>query len=145
MARFKSVRFRRLSGQPKYDHYKGTRAHLFNVSSVRHKLVYIAEGEFDATILEQEGRAAVGVPGINNFRDEWRWLFVGNDVRIIFDSDPPGTEAFEATRRAVGKIKRKLEPLADSIFSVQLPEGHDVTSLYCEDKDQLLEILSEYE
>jgi hypothetical protein len=142
---YRTSRFRRLEGTPKYDHPKGERAHLFNISSVRHPKVYLTEGEFDATILEQTGRAAVGVPGVNSFREEWRWLFVGNDVRIIFDSEEPDTEAFKAVRSAVGRIVRQLEPLTSRLEVIDLPVGEDVSSLYVRDPAGLEEILRQYD
>jgi len=142
---YRTSRFRRLEGAPKYDHPKGERPHLFNISSVRHPKVYLTEGEFDATILEQTGRAAVGVPGVNSFREEWRWLFVANDVRIIFDSEEPGTEAYKAVRTALGRIVRQLEPLASRIEVVDLPVGEDVSSLYVSDPAALEGILRNYD
>jgi len=144
---FKTVRFRRLEGTPKYDQIKHERAHLFNVSSVRHHIVHITEGEFDATILEQIGRPAVGVPGINNFVEHWRWLFVGNDVRLVFDADEPGSEAWKQVRRAVGQIGRWLEPVVDYFQVVELPEGSgDITDIYLRGGREALEgILSVYD
>jgi hypothetical protein len=145
LTQYVATRFRRLTGTPKYDRPKGEKAHLFNVSSVRHRVVHLAEGEFDATILEQVGRHAVGVPGIHNFREEWRWLFAGNEVRIVFDHDEPGTEAFKQTRQAIGQIKRWIEPVADDFLVVELPVGHDVGTLYLEDPDALAEVLKQYD
>lgn len=145
LAHYRTARFRRLTGEPKYDHPKGERAHLFNISSVKHRTIYITEGEFDATILEQTGRPAVGVPGINNFREEWRWLFVGNDIRIIFDSEKPDSQAFKDVRQALGRIVRQLEPLAEKIEVIELPVGEDVSSLYVSNPNGLEEILRQYD
>ncbi len=144
MGRLRSVRFRRLTPDHprKYETMRGDHPHLFNVSSVRHPVVYITEGEFDAIILEQVGRKAVGVPGINNFRPEWRWLFLGNHVRLVFDSDE-GDQAQENVTRARYKVKNWLEPLAESFDDVRLPNGHDVSSLYVADKTTLIDILEE--
>lgn len=145
LANYRTARFRRLTGEPKYDHPKGERPHLFNISSVKHHTIYITEGEFDATILEQTGRAAVGVPGVNNFREEWRWLFVGNDIRIVFDSEVPGTEAFKAVRQALGRVVRQLEPLAERVEVIELPMGEDISSLYVSNPTGLEEILRQYD
>lgn len=142
---YRTARFRRLNGTPKYDHPKGERAHLFNVSSVRHPTVYLTEGEFDATILEQTGRPAVGVPGINNFRDEWRWLFVGNDIRIVFDSEEPGTEAYKAVRTALGRVVRQLEPVSSRLEVIELPVGEDISSFYVKDPEGLEATLRQYD
>jgi len=144
MGRLRSCRFRRLTpGYPrKYETMKGDQPHMFNVSSLRHPLVYIAEGEFDAIVLEQLGRKAVGVPGINNFLPQWRWLFLGNHVRLVFDSDE-GTVANDNVQRSRYRIKNWLEPLAESFDDVRLPSGHDVSSLYVEDRRALIDILED--
>lgn len=146
LGQLKTVRFRRLDGEgPKYDSPKGEKAHLFNISSVRHPVVHITEGEFDATIIEQVGRHAVGVPGINNFNPAWKWLFGGVDVRIVFDSDEPGSEAWTSTRRAVGSLKRQLDSVADTVQVLELPTGHDVSSFYVQDPEGFLEVLAQYD
>jgi hypothetical protein len=143
MGRLRSVRFRRLGDRhPKYETMRGDQPHMFNVSSLRHPLVYIAEGEFDAIVLEQLGRKAVGVPGINNFLPQWRWLFLGNHVRLVFDSDE-NTVANDNVQRSRYRIKNWLEPLAESFDDVRLPAGHDVSSLYVTDKRQLIDILED--
>jgi len=147
---FKTVRFRRLNPgpeQPKYDQFKHERPHLFNISSVRHHVVHITEGEFDATILEQVGRHAVGVPGINNFPEYWKWLFVGNDVRLVFDADEPGSEAWKNVRRAVGQIARWLESVAEIFQVVELPAGSgDITDLFLRGGKEAVEgVLSVYD
>lgn len=133
----RGVRFRRLDdGQPKYLHIKSHKGHLFNVGSVKHHRVYLTEGEFDALILEQMGLPAVGVPGAEAFKQEWKWLFVGNDVRIIFDADDAG-------KQAAGQLNRLLRGVAEETQVVRLPEGEDVSSLYRQNKDTLLQILGD--
>lgn len=144
-ADIKTLRYRRLSGYPKYDQSKHERAHLFNISSVRHRTVHITEGEFDAIVLEQIGRRSVGVPGINNFREQWRWLFIGNDVRIVFDSDKPGTEAEKNTKRAVFQVKKWLDPIAENVQVVTLPLEHDVSSFFVENPEGLKELMAQYD
>jgi DNA primase len=147
LAQYKTTRFRRLDpgSRPKYEGYKGERAHLFNISSVRHKVVHVTEGEFDATLLEQLGRHSVGVPGINNFEEDWKWLFLDNDVRVVFDSEVPQSEAHKGVQKALAHLKQWVEPIADRISFIQLPTGHDVTSLYLEDPTALEEILAAYD
>jgi DNA primase len=133
----RGVRFRRLDdGQPKYLHVKAQRGHLFNVGSVKHKRVYLTEGEFDAIILEQLGLPAVGVPGAESFKEEWKWLFVGNEVRIIFDGDDAG-------RQSAGQLNRLLRKVADETMVVKLPDGEDVSSLYTNSPDILDQILGD--
>lgn len=136
--RVRAMRFRRLDGKPKYTQVRGERPHLFNVSSVKHYIVYVTEGEFDAILMEQLGFNAVGVPGANSFRDDWRWLFIGNDVRIVFDGDAPGLEAAR-------KLEALLVKVADNTAVVELPAEHDISSLYTEDPKALYEVLEAYD
>ena len=136
--KLRGVRFRRLEGSPKYDHIKGEKLHLFNVSSVKHNRVYLTEGEFDAIILEQLGFPAVGIPGVATFKDEWKWLFIGNDVRIVFDGDKAGQDA---ARRVGHTLKRVVEDLE----IVEMPTDHDVTSLFKAEPEILRELLLAYE
>lgn len=138
MGALRGVRFRRLSGDPKYDHLKGEKAHLFNVGSVRHHRVFLTEGEFDAIVLEQLGYPAVGVPGANGFKEEWKWLFLGNEVRIIFDAD-------EAGKKAARAVKSTLSRVVEGLEIIQLPPDHDVGSLFVEDAQALLELIEAYE
>lgn len=148
LARYRATRFRRLSGleeKPKYEGFKHERVHLFNVSSVRHKKVYLTEGEFDATLLEQLGRHAVGIPGVNNFKDEWRWLFTGNEVRLVLDGEVKGTDAWKAVLRNTHRLKGLIEPIASDFVVVELPIGHDVSSLYLQDPAELEEVLAQYD
>jgi len=56
--------------------------------------VWIAEGCIDTLSLVQMGYAAVGVPGVHGFRDEWLSRFDGVGQTIIcFDNDGPGQQA----------------------------------------------------
>jgi len=136
----RAIRFRRLDPEStrKYDAPPGEKGHLFNVGSVRHHTVYLTEGEFDAIVLEQMGYPAVGVPGANNFKEEWKWLFLGNQVRIVMDAD-------EAGQKAGLKLARILGPIAEDVERVQLPEGHDVSSLYVESEEALRECIRAFD
>lgn len=134
----RGVRFRRLDGTPKYDAVKGEKAHLFNVGSVKHHRVYITEGEFDAIVLEQLGYPAVGVPGATNFKEEWKWLFIGNDVRIIFDGDDAG-------KKAARRIAHDLRRVTEGLEVIELPIGADVSDLHLDDPGQLIELIKNYE
>ena len=100
--------------------------------------MHLTEGEFDAILLEQLGINAVGVPGASTFRDDWRWLFVGNDVRIIFDADKAGTDSALA-------VERLLRTVAERVAIVKLPDDHDVSSLFVENPDELWGVLEAYD
>lgn len=132
-----ALRYRSLdpNAQAKYrDHY-GEKGHLFNVGSLRNPVVHLTEGEFDAMILEQQGFNAVGVPGVHRFKEEWRWLFLGCDIRIVMDGDQPGQEAAE-------RLSGIIEPYANRVDVIDLPEGEDVSSMFVKDREGLLGCLS---
>src|SRR5207253_3033457 len=53
--------------------------------------VLVCEGAIDALSATQLGYAAVGVPGVAGFRDDWFPLFRGvGRVTVLFDNDPAG-------------------------------------------------------
>jgi DNA primase len=119
-----SYRFRRIGeGQPKYIQAKNSRQHLFNVVDSCRPHVYITEGEFDCIILKQIGLDAVGVAGVNGFKDSWVWLFQGVDVTIAYDGDEEG-------KRAGMSLARLMTRHAENVDILKVPDGHDITSLY---------------
>lgn len=120
----RGYRFRRIGpGEPKYVQPKGSKRHLFNVADSCRPKVYITEGEFDCIILKQLGLDAVGVTGVNGFEESWKWLFQNVDVTIAFDGD-------EAGRRAGMALARLLNRHAENVEILQVPDEHDITSLY---------------
>lgn len=118
-----SVRFRFIrEHKPKYLNGTGIRASLFNLNDLDKPDVYVTEGEFDAMILHQTGRAAVGVPGTQAFRDYYRWLFVG-PVTIFYDGDEPG-------RKASRLVYRHISSVVQKVFIIDTPDGEDANSLF---------------
>lgn len=122
------------SAPMKYLGRAGEHLHLFNVRDTDCSPVYLTEGELDTIVLKQMGLDAVGVPGTNGFKDEWRWLFFESEVRVVFDGDDPG-------RRAGRKIASILGGVASDVFTINLPDGQDVNSLFLEDRTQLESLL----
>lgn len=135
----RAMRYRSLepNAQAKYRDHWGERGHLFNLPALRNPIVHLTEGEFDAMVLEQEGYRAVGVPGVHRFKEEWRWLFTGCEVRLVMDGDEPG-------RQAADRLARTLEPFAERTDIIDLPEGEDVSSLLVKNKEELLRCLSQW-
>lgn len=130
MGRVRAFRFRRLVGDPKYDAPTGTGAHIYRVAATVEPRVYVAEGEFDALVLEQMGYAAVGVPGAQAFKSFWRYLFDGaEEVVLAFDGDEAGDRGAERVREALGRGVRTRR--------VSMPPGMDVTDLYLANADDL--------
>jgi len=61
------------------------------------KEVYIAEGEFDAMTLLQQGLPAISSPlGAKGWRDEWTKLLEGLKVYVVYDADQAGEEGGQA-------------------------------------------------
>jgi len=82
--------------KPKYIHLK-KRVALFNTDILsklnKGEKVYICEGAFDVISMEQNGYNAVGILGVNNFRENQAELFKGLEVVIALDNDPAGEKA----------------------------------------------------
>lgn len=117
-----TTRYRLLEGAQKYDSERGSKLHLYNVGDAGRSPVYVTEGEFDAIVLRQTGRYAVGVPGTQGWKPEWRWLFQDSVVHIAFDGDEPGHKGALAVARS---LTRHAE-----VDIVEMPDGADVTDLY---------------
>jgi len=128
---------------PKYEWPKDTPRHIYNVVDADHPYVYVTEGEFDCLILKQLGLYAVGIPGVNNFKPEWIWLFPDQMVRLMFDADIPKEredgKVLRPGQDAATKLRRMLRRVTDDVEIVWLPEGEDVTSLFM--ADRLKEVL----
>lgn len=141
----RDVRYRHLRPNPpaKYESPKGFGTHLYNATATQNEVVAIAEGEFDALVLEQLGVHAVAIPGVNSWQREWRWLFRDCDlVLVLIDmAVNDDVDARKAEERARARITAQVNTVT-SAEVVELPEGMDVTDLYLTDPDRLRELLS---
>ena len=107
----------------KYLTVPGEKSHPFAVRAADHPVAIITEGEIDAMILWQLGYRAVGIPGANNWRHEWRWLFRNCDrVILAMDVDPSGMRAAQA-------IYAGLSLITD-VEGWRAPPGHDVNDVF---------------
>lgn len=112
--------------------------HLFAVRALDNDTVIVAEGEIDAMILWQIGLKAVGIPGAQSFKPEWRHLFRPPHVRrtiIALDPDSAGMAA----------ARRLFDILSDvtDVEVVNLPKGCDVNDAFLRyGADKLLEVLA---
>ena len=79
---------------PKYKSTAGVADKLFNADILKTlkkgDRVYLAEGEFDAMILDQHGYNAVGVLGVSNYNDSTIKRLNDFDLVIAFDNDEQG-------------------------------------------------------
>jgi hypothetical protein len=145
LGRHRSERYRHLRPhmveRHKYAVEKGGRHHLYGLEQLDAPEVFVTEGEFDALILRQMGYAAVGIPGTNAWRREWRFLFRNCDlVVLVMDSDPlkrrANGEEFRPGQDASKRVAASLSSVTD-VAIVELPEPMDVTDLYLKDPDEL--------
>lgn len=111
----------------KYQAEAGSGSHLYGVVAVDSPELYVVEGEFDKMILNQVGKAAVGVPGVNAFNTAWKWLFRNCDlVHLMFDGDSAVNEQVKKARnRVAGALRRVTDVVVHD-----LPDEMDVTDLY---------------
>ncbi len=85
--------------------------------------VYICEGVIDTMTLTENYFAAVGVVGVQGFRDEFLPLFSGRRVKVAFDSDLPGQSAGQM----LVQVLRSRGIEAEKVY---LPDGYDVNSYF---------------
>jgi len=85
-------KYRHLEGDAKFSFDKGSTASLYNAQLLeKSDTVFIVEGEPDALRLEQDGFVAVCTTnGATHFKEEWKELFVGKKVYVLYDNDKAG-------------------------------------------------------
>lgn len=114
-----SIKFRSLNGGEKYRYDKGQVHRIYNTPVlVGARNLVITEGEFDCMSFLEAGVPAVGVPGANSWKREWRRIFRNREVTVFCDGDEAG--------RSLGS------KLADELWGariVEAPDGEDANSL----------------
>lgn len=120
------IRFRStdpLSEAPKYMGRPGVETTMYGVLAFQIESPYIAvcEGELDALVLqEMVGIPAVGVPGANSWKPYYWRAFEDYDRVFVFaDGDQAGRD-----------FAKKVASSVDTTVVIQMPEGHDVNSMY---------------
>ena len=121
------LRFRSLNPavEPKYMGMVGATTRMYNVLDIERAgdFIGICEGEIDTlTVSALIGIPCVGVPGANSWKKHYTRLLADFERIFVFaDGDQPGKE-FAAS------LARELP-----VTTVQLPEGHDVNSMYVQE------------
>lgn len=91
--------------------------------------LWIVEGEPDVLSAYELCLWAIGVPGVNNWRQEYAARFKGRAVRICIDCDDQGREAAE-------RILADLIPVTDRVRVIDLDatrlDGYDLTDVLLE-------------
>lgn len=121
------LRFRSLNPavEPKYMGMVGATTRMYNVLDIERAgdFIGICEGEIDTlTVSSLIGIPCVGVPGANSWKKHYTRLLADFERIFVFaDGDQPGKE-FAAS------LARELP-----VTTVQLPDGHDVNSMYVQE------------
>jgi DNA primase len=101
----------------------GVQTRLYNVNALLTAEGYIAvtEGEIDAITLNYKcGIPAIGVPGANSWKRHYSRLLQDFETVFIFaDGDQPGSD-----------FAKKIAQEVQGVTIVNMPEGHDVNSMY---------------
>lgn len=118
-----AIKFRALvdkEGTDKYLNVAGMGTHLYNVESFfsTDKFLCVAEGEIDTLSLQQAGLAAVGVPGVKNWKKFYKRCFEDWQTIFVFaDGDQAGKDF---GKFLAGEIKA---------IPLDMPPGMDVNSV----------------
>ena len=139
------IRFRRPPWQdtgPKYWQTAGSQIRMFNTQALidPERFIYVTEGEFDTIAATQAGLPAIGISGVNGWRDHFYSMLKGFDrVAFLADNDGGGDaekdrpedwpEGKEWDGRGVGlKFAAKHADAMEGGVVIQMPEGYDVNS-----------------
>jgi len=126
LGRVRQLRYRPLypTSGAKYLSEGAAPVNLFAVRAIDNPVVHVCEGEIDTMSAWQCGFRATGIPGANNFKDEWRYLFRPPHVeRVVLALDPDKTG-----REAAKYVYGLLESVVD-VAIARFPKGMDVNDL----------------
>lgn len=134
----------------KVKNLKGVDMILFNQRYLENKIddkfIYICEGWADALSLEELGRKAISLNGIQNTKKLLK-LIINNKSRIkdkifiiAFDTDIAG---FEASKKLHEDLNS--ENINNCIFSIEKENYHDINELFVERKERLNYLINSFE
>ena len=120
------LRFRSLNPavEPKYMGLTGAETRMYNVLDIEKasNFIGVCEGELDTiTMSSCIGIPCIGVPGANSWKKHYTRLLTDFERVFVFaDGDQPGTEFARSLAREL------------PVTIIQLPDGHDVNSMFVE-------------
>jgi len=95
--------------EPKYKHLYGVRVVIYGELPTPGKTVHLCEGAIDVLSARTIGiKNAVGVAGVNNFRDEYYDIFSAYRVVICGDADRAGDEFYTRLKKEFLKRGREV-------------------------------------
>lgn len=115
-----SIKFRAIDdSQPKYRKQEGEINRLYNTNILQTaRRIVLVEGEIDTASCLEAGLQAVGIPGVQAWKQEWNRIFRNRDITVLCDGDEPGE-----------KLGSKLTNTLWGSRMVVCPEGQDPNSL----------------
>jgi DNA primase len=146
------IRFRKAPWEergPKYWQTAGSQIRMFNTNYLLdpNRYVYVCEGEFDTIAATQAGLPAVGIAGVNGWRDHFYIMLRGHDrVTFFADNDSesdskegkakpadwPEDKPWEPITQAGLKFANKHADHIEGGAVIQMPPGYDVNSYLIE-------------
>ena len=126
------LRFRSLNPavEPKYMGMVGATTRMYNVLDIERAgdFIGVCEGELDTLTLSAcIGVPCVGVPGANSWKKHYTRLLADFERVFVFaDGDQPGKEF-------ASSLARELP-----VTIIQLPDGHDVNSMFVQEGAQYI-------
>lgn len=145
------IRFRKApwsESKMKYWQTAGSKIRMFNTNLLLDpsRFVYVCEGEFDTMAATQAGLPAVGIAGVNGWRDHFYLMLAGFDrVTFFADNDSesdqdgkakpddwPEDKPWEPITQAGLKFATKHADNIDGGAVIQMPPGYDVNSYLTE-------------
>lgn len=139
LGRVRQLRYRPLypTAGAKYLSERDAPVNLFAVRAIDNPVVHIVEGEIDTMSAWQAGFRACGLPGANNFKDEWKYLFRAPHVeRVVLALDPDKTGR-EAAKYVYGLLAGVVD-----VAIARFPKDKDVNDLLREGgEDAVKEVL----
>lgn len=106
----------------KYMAHGGASAHLFNTLDIQSSddELAICEGEIDAITAHLCGIPSIGVPGVQNWKNQYFRLLMGfKRLWMFVDGDTYGD----------GLAKKISERMGDKLVEIKMPDGEDVNSM----------------
>lgn len=106
----------------KYRGHTGAGTHIFNTLDLQSTddEITICEGELDAITAHLCGIPAIGVPGVQNWKDHYFRLLKGyKRIWMFADGDSYGD----------GLAKKIADRMGDKLSVIKMPDGEDVNSM----------------
>lgn len=129
--KFLNIKLHNSFKKPKAIYWKkGIGERLFPISALMKKDIVLCEGELDALLLHSMGiNAITSTSGCHSWNDNWQHFFLGKNVKIVYDNDPPGLEGSEKVYNSLKKYS--------SVERIILPQfdGKDITDFILNGND----------